>query len=248
MTGKSAWIRDVRRGPRPAAHLVFLPHAGGSASYYRPFAAHLDTRFDVSAIQYPGRQDRWNDPFVTSVEGLADEVVGCLSPDDTTPLVLFGHSMGASVAFETARRLADLGRPAPRRLVVSGRRAPSMFRAEKLLHQGTDEELLAEVGRLDGTHSRLLDEPDLVRLILPAIRNDYRAIELYRPDADAVLDIPLLCLTGDADPRVTREEAAAWKAHTLAEYHEETFSGGHFYLADHAPAVCRAVERFALGE
>ncbi|KOT56561.1 MULTISPECIES: thioesterase II family protein [Streptomyces] len=247
MTGKSAWIRDVRRGPRPAAHLIFFPHAGGSASYYRPFAAHLGERLDVSAIQYPGRQDRWNDPFVTSVEGLADEVVGCLSPHDPTPLVLFGHSMGASVAFEVARRLADLGRPADRRLVVSGRRAPSMFRAERALHEGTDEELLAEVARLDGTADQLLADRDLVRLILPAIRNDYRVIETYRPPADAVLDIPLLCLTGDADPRVTREEAAAWKAHTVAEYQEETFSGGHFYLADHAAAVCRAVERFALG-
>ncbi|OKI00742.1 hypothetical protein A6A06_17535 [Streptomyces sp. CB02923] len=248
MTGKNAWIRDVRRGPRPAAHLIFFPHAGGSASYYRPFAAHLGAQLDVSAIQYPGRQDRWGEPFVTSVEGLADEVVRCLSPDDTTPLVLFGHSMGASVAFETARRLADLGRPAPRRLVVSGRRAPSTFRAETYLHQADDKELLAEVGRLDGTHSELLDDPDIVGMILPAIRNDYRAIELYRPAADAVLDIPLLCLTGDADPRVTREEAAAWKAHTIAEYREETFSGGHFYLGDHAAAVCRAVERFASGE
>ncbi|GCD33569.1 thioesterase [Streptomyces chrestomyceticus JCM 4735] len=248
MTGKNAWIRDVRRGPRPAAHLIFFPHAGGSASYYRPFAAHLGEHFDVSAIQYPGRQDRWNDPFVTSVEGLADEIVGCLSPHDTTPLVLFGHSMGASVAFETARRLADLGRPAPRRLVVSGRRAPSMFREEKYFHLGTDAELLAEVGRLDGTHSQLLDDPDMVNLILPAIRNDYRVIETYRPAADAVLDIPLLCLTGAADPRVTREEAAAWKAHTVAEYREETFDGGHFYLADHPAAVCRAVESFVSGE
>ncbi|MFH8407383.1 thioesterase II family protein [Streptomyces sp. NPDC018019] len=248
MTGKNAWIRDVRRGPRPAAHLIFFPHAGGSASYYRPFAAHLGERLDVSAIQYPGRQDRWNDPFVPSVEGLADEVAGCLNPHDPTPLVLFGHSMGASIAFEVARRLADLGRPADRRLVVSGRRAPSMFRDEAPLHQGTDAELLAEVARLDGTAGQLLDDPDIVRLILPAIRNDYRVVETYRPPADAVLDIPLLCLTGDADPRVTREEAAAWKTHTAAEYREETFPGGHFYLAEHAAAVFRVVEDFALGE
>ncbi|CAM5654593.1 hypothetical protein SRIMM317S_01633 [Streptomyces rimosus subsp. rimosus] len=93
-----------------------------------------------------------------------------------------------------------------------------MFRAERALHEGTDEELLAEVARLDGTADQLLADRDLVRLILPAIRNDYRVIETYRPPADAVLDIPLLCLTGDADPRVTREEAAAWKAHTVAEY------------------------------
>ncbi|MFH9419659.1 thioesterase II family protein [Streptomyces sp. NPDC017529] len=247
MTGKSAWIRDVRRGQRPAAHLIFFPHAGGSASYYRPFAAHLGDRFDVSAIQYPGRQDRWNDPFVTSVEGLADEVVARLSPGDTTPLVLFGHSMGACVAFETARRLAELGRPAPRRLVVSGRRAPSMPR-EEYLHLGTDEQLLAEVARLAGTDDQLLGDPEVMRMILPAVRNDYRAVELYRPPADCVLDIPLLCLNGDADPRVTREEATAWKAHTVADFHEETFTGGHFYLADHPAAVCRAVARFTFGE
>ncbi|UNO43622.1 thioesterase [Streptomyces sp. MST-110588] len=241
----------MRRVPEPTAHVLFFPHAGGAATFFHPFAAHLPQRYDLSAIQYPGRQDRSQEEFVTTVEGLAKEVVRHLPPLRSTPLVLFGHSMGAAVAFEVARRLAGPqetpGGPVDRRLVVSGRRAPSTGRRAESVHRGTDEEILAEIARLGGTEEELLRDPEIVRMILPAVRNDYRAIARYRPDPGSAVDIPLLCLTGDRDPRLTVREAGEWKAHTTAEFRMETFSGGHFYLAEHRAAVCRAVERFASG-
>ncbi|MFJ8850008.1 thioesterase II family protein [Streptomyces sp. NPDC102437] len=243
MNWENSWVRDLRRVPAPAGHVLFFPHAGGAATYFRPLAAHFTENLDVSAVQYPGRQERLREPFVTTIESLADQVICELEPLLGTPLLLFGHSMGAAVAYEVARRLESQERP-PCGLVVSGRRAPSMTR-EEVVHRGTDEEVLAELARLDGTSQRLLSEPDIVRMVMPVIRNDYRAIERYRPDPASTLGVPILCLTGDDDPQVTRAEAEAWKGHTTAYFRELSFSGGHFYLMHYQGDVVRSIESFA---
>jgi surfactin synthase thioesterase subunit len=87
--------------------------------------------------------------------------------------------------------------------------------------------------KLSGTDPRLLGDEDLLRMILPALRSDYTAIETYRAPADAVVEAPLTVLTGDRDPRVTPEEAHAWREHTTGPFDLKVFSGGHFYLTDH---------------
>ncbi|MET9443773.1 alpha/beta fold hydrolase [Streptomyces sp. NPDC006610] len=239
MAGNDPWIRELRGAERPRARVVFFPHAGGAASFFFPFARRFPEGYDVSAVQYPGRQDRLGEPFVTTVEGLADQVTPSLRrlAAGPAPLVLFGHSMGASVAFEAVLRLAALGAGGRCRLVVSGRGAPSAPREDPVLR--TDQEILDHVTGLGGTDSAVVTSPELMELLLPAIRNDYRAVERYRPAPDAVADVPVLCLTGDRDPRATVEEAAAWKSHTTAGFRLEVLPGDHFYLSDHADTVVR---------
>ncbi|MEU6807473.1 alpha/beta fold hydrolase [Streptomyces sp. NPDC046831] len=236
--GKDPWIRELRRGRHAVAHVVFLPHAGGAATYFLPFARHLPETFDVSAVQYPGRQERLDEPLVPTVELLADRVADSLRryAGDGTPLVLFGHSMGASVAYEAVLRLAAGNAADSCRLVVSGRGAPSAPR-EILAPGESDRELLDHLVRLGGTDAELIRSPELMELFLPALRNDYRAVARYRPAVGTAVDVPVLCLTGEADPQVTVEEAAAWKAHTSSDFLLRTFPGGHFFLIDHVDAV-----------
>lgn len=239
--GKDPWVRELHRSERPAAHVVLFPHAGGAATFYVPFARRFPREFDLSAIQYPGRQERLDEPLIPTIEGLAGQVLRALRQyaDRPVPLVLFGHSMGASVAFETSLRLAAEG-AAPQHLVVSGRPAPSA-QPEPRAYGRSDQEILEDVATLGGTDAQIIHNPDLLDLLLPAIRNDFGAVERYRPAGHAVLDVPVLCLTGEQDPRVTYEQAAAWKAHTSADFRLKTFPGGHFFLTEHPEAVARLV-------
>ncbi|NJQ16987.1 thioesterase II family protein [Streptomyces bohaiensis] len=234
-TDSSRWIRCFRPAPEAPLRLACFPHAGGSAGYFHPVARALAPAVEVLAVQYPGRQDRYREPCLESVAELADGAVAALRPRAGRPLALFGHSLGAVVAFEVALRLSREG-VGPVGLIVSGRRAPSRYRDESL-HQASDSRLLGEIDRLSGTAAGVLDEPELVRMLLPALRADYRAVERYRSRPGAVVPCPVLVLTGDQDPLTSLDEARDWKAHTTGDCTVEAFPGGHFYLNDQAPQV-----------
>lgn len=238
------WYRRFRTPRDPVARIVCYPHAGGSASFFHPLATAVDEDLDVVAIQYPGRQDRLRERCLESIHELADNVLTATSHLFDRPVVFFGHSMGALVAFELALRLErsrpreDLG------LVVSGRRAPSTYRPAGV-DTDDDEAMVREIRSLGGTDERLLDRDNGLDLILPAIRGDYRAVESYRPSDPATLRCPIDVLTGDADSKTTLEEARAWGAHTSSRCDVRVYSGGHFFLAEHQASIVELVSRAA---
>ncbi|MGV9315474.1 thioesterase II family protein [Streptomyces sp. NPDC003691] len=229
------WVRRYHPAPDARTRLLCLPHAGGSASYFFPVSRALSPKTDVIAIQYPGRQDRLAEPGIGTIEELADVVVQAVLPWTDRPLAVFGHSMGASLSYEVALRLEAAG-VVPTGVFVSGRRAPSRFRAETV-HQRDDDGLIAEIKALSGTNTSLLGDEEVLRMILPAIRNDYRAAETYNPGPGRELTCPVTALIGDSDPKSTIEEARAWEEHTKGAFDFRVFPGGHFYLNDCVPQI-----------
>ncbi|MFJ4781626.1 thioesterase II family protein [Streptomyces sp. NPDC088762] len=234
------WIRNFHAAPEAPTRLVCLPHAGGSASFYFPVSRALAPDIEVLAVQYPGRQDRRSEPVITDVGVLADHVVEQLGESgDDRPTALFGHSMGALVAFEVARRLQARG-TAPSALIVSGRRAPHLQR-EANVHKRSDDGLVAELKALSGTDADLLGDEEILRMILPAIRGDYQAVETYRMGPGPALTCPVLALVGDSDPRVDVEGVGGWAEHTDAGFELKVLPGGHFYLVHEQEAVLSAI-------
>ncbi|GAA1462537.1 alpha/beta fold hydrolase [Nocardiopsis exhalans] len=227
-----AWVRRFNAAPdhSPRPRLVCFPHASGAASYYLKLSRLLAPEVEVLALQYPGRQDRRHEPLIDDLHVLADRACEAIAPFIDRPTAFFGHSMGAVVAYETALRLdrAD----APEHLFVSGRRAPSVPGQDDT-HRLSDDDLIAVVTALDGTDSRVLDDPELRPLILPTMRGDYRAIETYAPRPSRPLSCSLTVLVGDSDPLTTVDAASAWEAHTTGSSEVQIFPGGHFYLNDH---------------
>ncbi|MGW6691919.1 thioesterase II family protein [Streptomyces sp. NPDC054961] len=232
----SLWLRPLRPTPSARIQLLCFPHAGGSASFFRPLAGRFDADVDVRAVQYPGRQDRRAEAALEDVGLLADRIREAFRPPDGLPYAFFGHSLGAVVAFEVARRLERDGERTPVALFASARRAPSLVRGEQVqVHLMDDDQVVAEIQALSGTSADILMDDELVRMVLPAIRSDYRAIETYRAAPDAApLRTPIVALIGDSDPRVDVEESAAWSGHTTGAFDLQIFPGGHFYFSDQA--------------
>ncbi|WUH89147.1 alpha/beta fold hydrolase [Streptomyces sp. NBC_00433] len=229
------WVRRFHPYTASPARLVCFPHAGGAAGFFHPFSAELRERTDVLCVQYPGRQDRCREPLLDDIAQLADGAAAALAPWRGERLALFGHSMGAVVAYEVARRMEADG-AGPVRLFASGRRAPSAYRDEKL-HLASDDALLADIRALDGTPPEVLADEEVLRMSLPVLRSDYRAVETYRHPQGPPLGCPVTVLTGDSDPRVTDEEARAWTRHTAASCEVRTYTGGHFFLSDRWPEI-----------
>lgn len=235
------WLRCYR--PRPAAtlRLVCFPHATGSAPFYRTWAVDLPAGVEVLAVQYPGRLDRIGEPPVTAMDVLAGMVADVLAPRRDLPLALFGHSMGAAVAYEVARRLERRGGPLEQ-LFVSGRPAPSRHRPGSK-HLGSDDELWDELRRLNGTDQEALDNRQLKAALMPTLRSDYRLIETYRPTGGAPLRTPISALVGDVDPEAAVDDVAAWAEHTAGRFGLTVFDGDHFYLVPHHAKVLAEVSR-----
>jgi surfactin synthase thioesterase subunit len=235
MTDTDLWVRRFHPADGAATQLLCLSHAGGAASYFFGVSRALSPEIDVLAAQYPGRQDRLREPCVSSVHELADRLVAALLPLTGRPITLFGHSLGATLGFEVALRLERAG-VTPTALFASGRPAPHRCRRE-WTHLRDDAGLIAATKELGGTDSSLLDDEDVLRMVLPAIRGDYTAVETYTYEPGPRLSCPIIALVSDNDPKVSVEEADAWREHTDGEFDIAVFPGGHFYLNDCVPQI-----------
>nr|WLE93533.1 Thioesterase [Streptomyces sp.] len=246
ITESTSWVRRFHPAPDAPVRLVCFPHAGGSASFYHPMSKALTGELDVVNLQYPGRQDRRHEPVLEDLGKLADQVAEVLQPWLDRPVAFFGHSMGAVLAFETALRLESDSAFSPVRLFASGRRAPSTSRDESV-HLRDDEGILAELKLMSGTDARLLGDEEILRMSMPAIRGDYRAIETYQARSGAAVRCPIDALTGDADPKTTIAEAQAWQEHTTGGFDLKVFAGGHFFLAHHQQEITALVRTRTAG-
>lgn len=235
------WCRRYRPSRTAASRLVCFPHAGGSAPFFLPVAAALSPAVDVVAIQYPGRQDRRAEPPIDDMAVLADRVHAILRRQPELPVTLFGHSLGAILAFEVTRRLEADGH-GPVRMFASGRRGPATYRDENI-HLRDDAGIMAELRKMNGTASSLLGDDELMRAALPALRADYKAAETYSCPPGITVDCPISVLTGESDPKTSIEEAEAWAGHTTGSFDFHVFGGGHFFLTDHAPEIVKLLDQ-----
>ncbi|MDH6142640.1 surfactin synthase thioesterase subunit [Kitasatospora sp. GP30] len=239
------WLRRFHPPGRDSHRLVVLPHAGGSASFFRPLAAALAPELDVLTVQYPGRQDRRSEKSIEDIGEYADRIHEVLLAEADRPTALYGHSMGAILAFEVACRLEASGH-APLAVIASGRRAPATHREENV-HQRDNQGIVTELRRLSGTHTELLGDDEILQMILPALRSDYTAVERYICPAERTVNCPILALTGDQDPRTSLDEAKAWDRHTTGRFELEVLSGGHFFIVDHQRRLAERIAEFVSG-
>jgi surfactin synthase thioesterase subunit len=185
---------------------------------------------DVLVVQYPGREDRLLEEPLDDLSAVADGAFEALSPVLDGRTVFLGHSMGALVAFEVARRSqARAAVAGPGLLIASACEAPSLVRREWRVGERDDQSLLRALSRLGGTTVAPDVDVELLPMIMPAIRADLQAVERYRSPRSAILSAPVVALLGKQDPHVARDQAGDWAHHTTADFALRSLPGDHFY-------------------
>ncbi|WP_369387664.1 thioesterase II family protein [Streptomyces sp. CG1] len=224
------WFHGDSRPRSGAVRMICFPHAGGTPSVYHDWAARLGERVQVVAVLLPGRGLRMSEePYrvmASLAQDAAEALLGCGLADN---YVLFGHSMGALLAYETACRLRVLGAREPKHLFVSGSRAPHHYGVP--MRRSLDDDglrrLVAELGGLGADEA--MGRAYLERR-LPVLRADLAACENYRWEPRAPLNCPMTAFSAAGDPIATTEQMDAWREYTDGSLLRRHLPGGHFYL------------------
>jgi surfactin synthase thioesterase subunit len=221
---------------RATVRLVCLPFAGGAALVYREWGKLLPEHIDICAIEFGGHGTRFGEGLVDDVGALADEILETLRPLMDKPAVLFGHSLGARVAFLLAQR-----EPRFRMLIASGARAPHLP-PRRLRAALSDEALVTEMARMGGTPPEILAEPEFMARLLPVLRADFRINERHVAAFDTTIATPVVALAAADDQESSMEEVAAWRSRTTGTFRLlEVDGGGHFFINSRRPAVIEHV-------
>jgi medium-chain acyl-[acyl-carrier-protein] hydrolase len=224
------WLPYRRPNPAARIRLVCLPFAGGGASTYRLWPDGLPLTADVCAVQPPGRETRFREPPYDRLKPLVRDVADALRPLFDLPVVIFGHSLGALIAFELAREMCRRGGPVAAGVIPSGRRAPHVPPQRPPLHALPDEEFRAELKKLDGTSPAILDNDELMRVLLPALRADFAAHETYEYVEAPPLGCPILTVTGADDKLAPPAVLEGWRRHTTGQFESAVLPGNHFFV------------------
>ena len=230
------WIVTPRANPYAQVRFVCVPDAGGGVSSFRGWSERLGAA-EVGVVQLPGRENRLREPALESLSEAADGVSHAITTTRPAPTVLFGHSLGALIAFETARRLRDRGWPLLA-LFVSGKCAPALPDSRPQLSKLPGDEFVTELRRrYEAIPAAVLADSDLMQLLLPGLRADFAMHDTYRYQPGTPLACPIVACGGTVDPYASRSDLEAWRRETEGRFSAHQFGGGHFYLQREQAAV-----------
>ncbi|MFI5800206.1 thioesterase II family protein [Streptomyces sp. NPDC051677] len=229
--------------PTRTTKLVCLPYAGAGASLYRPWTALAGDALEIVALHLPGRERLIDDEPYRDVHRAVDALLAQLRERlgaGEHRIALFGHSLGAVLAYELAHRLVAEPGVELVHLFVSGSPEPDRGRDRRATGL-SDEEFLARVGEFAGYRHPALDDPEMRELVLPTLRADVEMHENYVRSTRLPLDAPLTVVRGADDDLVARDDAASWSMATGRDFTHVEVPGGHMYLTESAPALVRVI-------
>ena len=226
-----AWLAWPSERPDAHRRLFCFPYAGAGASVYRAWSSHVPATLEIFAMQPSGREGRWREEPLARVEDMVEAAVGALQVHVERPFALFGHSLGALVAFEVARSLAARKQALPLHLFVSGQSAPHLPKRQVPIAHLPREAFVAEVRRrYDGIPEEVLRTPELMDLLVPGLRADMSAFEGYTYVPGPPVGCPVTAYGGSEDPDATRAEIRSWQVHTEVAFRDMIFPGNHFFV------------------
>lgn len=263
MNGAADWFVG-RAGAAPwSARIFCFPHAGGSPRAFLDWQDGLGEDAEILAICRPGREHRAAEPAPTIEEFIdgAARAIASVTAADGRPFYLFGHSLGALIAFEVCRRLSGFAAPrhvaapqqiaapqhltvpghfaAPRHFVASGCSAPSLLPSRRVqeIARLTGREFAEAMGFFGGLPAEVIADEEVRDLLLPGLIADFRMAVGYRYQPGPRLGVPATLVVGRDDPHVKAAQIDPWDDEFTWPPDRRWVDGGHFYFEPRPVAV-----------
>ncbi len=227
-----------------SVQLIAFPFAGGNSRCYQDLAQALPGHVALVTHELPGHGLRMREPLQRRMPTLVDDALERLGARFDAPYALYGHSFGAALARDVALRLRSLDRRPPLAIFVSGRRAPASKEVGTPIHQLPGAAFHAKLAKYGGTPGAVLQNPELMEMFERILRADLEALETPTAEASTIpspLDTPIRVMLGDDDD-VTEEQGQAWQLETQRSLTMSRFSGGHFFIREHARRIALEID------
>ncbi|MBT2336866.1 thioesterase [Variovorax paradoxus] len=209
--------------------LLCLPCAGASATMYLRWRSLLPRWIRIVPVELPGRGSRSAESLVRDFDGLVAQICAEQAEAMHGNFAIFGHSMGALLAYGVARRLRSIGRALPVALLASGSSAPSRRDPDRFADKIDDASLIADLRTQGGTPEEVFASAELMRITLDVLGADYRVCEAFLYPGEAPLPMPVHVFAGREDD-IEPVRIHAWSAEAGGVYSLDWFDGGHFFI------------------
>ncbi|MBT7443437.1 MAG: thioesterase [Methylococcales bacterium] len=227
---KTPWLTYFQQVPGAKLSLVCFPYAGGGGHIFAQWKENLPSNINIIAVNPPGRGARMMETPFSQMSPLIADLLPAIKALMNTPVIFFGHSLGAVTAFEVARALRKQNVPLPKKLLAAGRRAPQVENDSGAIYHLPDAEFTEEIRKKKGTPEEVLNNDELMALVLPMLKADFEIADTHQYQDEAPFDFPISYFWGKEDKPVNRNNDDAWAQQTHAEYQHHELNGGHFFL------------------
>jgi medium-chain acyl-[acyl-carrier-protein] hydrolase len=229
----------VRKVDRPAARvrLFCFTFAGSSAQIFYGWNEHVPEWLEVSGFELPGHGARLAETPIDTQDAAATEIADALEPFLDRPYALFGHCLGATLAYEATRVLHTRGKAQPVRLFSSGARGPHLGIPIADVESMGDDEFIEHMHKSYAAPIHFLNHPEMRPLFLPMVRADARMTQNYRYVSGPKMSYPVTAIAGETDQDVRPEHLEGWGQHTTAGVTTRIYPGNHFFFLESAPRV-----------
>jgi medium-chain acyl-[acyl-carrier-protein] hydrolase len=224
------WLILPKPNPTAAMRLFCLPYAGGSPLIFQNWPSALPENIEVCPIQLPGRGMRLSEPPFTKLEPLIESLTPVLRSFLDKPFALFGHSMGGLICFELARALRLRFGLEPAGVFLAGRQAPPIQDRTAARYDLPEPEFIEQLRDLNGTPPEILEQPELMRLLVPLLRAEFELCQTYVYEPGPPLDCPISVFGGLEDGEVSHEELESWRPYTTGAFSLRMLPGDHFFI------------------
>jgi medium-chain acyl-[acyl-carrier-protein] hydrolase len=241
------WVVRWNGAAQKGVKVFCFPYAGAGPSAFQAWRSEIESYgIELCLIQLPGREARFHEPPARSMAEAALGAARAIAPVLNGPYLMYGHSLGAKIAFETARELRRMGQPEPAHLFVTACQAPQLPWNHPPMRQLGHTAFIDEVQRrYNGIPRQLLEDRDALALLMNALRADVEMIETYRYAPEEPLACPIAVFGGLDDATVTVAALDEWRRQTRGGFRLTMLPGGHFFLNTARPRLIEAMGQAA---